>query len=121
GRAQPAEQAMTEVNVSKAHIPTKGRCMRRVSLSWLLTALLAVGAMVAVGCGSSNSSTGSSGGKAAKANVAPNGAQIGSGKQGGAVTFLAAADVDYIDPGQTYYTFGYMVQYAVNRTLYSFK
>ena len=34
---------------------------------------------------------------------------------------LASADVDYLDPGQTYYTFGYMVHYAVNRTLYSFK
>jgi peptide/nickel transport system substrate-binding protein len=40
--------------------------------------------------------------------------------QGGA-TFLAAGDVDYLDPGQTYYTFGYMVTYAVNRPLYSFK
>ena len=38
------------------------------------------------------------------------------GKQGGTLTFLAAGDVDYLDPGQTYYTFGYMVQYAVNRT-----
>jgi peptide/nickel transport system substrate-binding protein len=43
------------------------------------------------------------------------------GKKGGKVTFLAAADVDYLDPGQTYYTFGYTVQYAVNRPLYSFE
>jgi peptide/nickel transport system substrate-binding protein len=43
------------------------------------------------------------------------------GKKGGSVTILAAGDVDYVDPGQTYYTFGYMVHYAVNRTLYSFK
>jgi len=42
-------------------------------------------------------------------------------KQGGHLTFLAAADVDYIDPGQTYYTFGYMVHYATQRTLYGFK
>ena len=42
-------------------------------------------------------------------------------QRGGAVTFLAAADVDYIDPGQTYYTFGYMVAYAVHRPLYSFR
>ena len=33
---------------------------------------------------------------------------------------LSSGDVDYIDPGQDYYQFGYMVQYAVNRTLYSF-
>jgi len=43
------------------------------------------------------------------------------GKKGGKVTFLAAADVDYLDPGQTYYTFGYTVAYATNRPLYSFK
>ena len=46
---------------------------------------------------------------------------IKPGKRGGKLTVLASADVDYLDPGQTYYTFGYMVQYAVNRTLYSFK
>jgi peptide/nickel transport system substrate-binding protein len=44
-----------------------------------------------------------------------------AGKAGGALTVLASADVDYLDPGQTYYTFGYMVHYADNRTLYSFK
>ncbi len=43
------------------------------------------------------------------------------GKKGGKVTFLAAADVDYLDPGQTYYTFGYTVAYATNRPLYSFE
>jgi peptide/nickel transport system substrate-binding protein len=42
-------------------------------------------------------------------------------KRGGEVTYLSASDVDFLDPGQTYYTFGYMVHYAVNRTLYSFK
>ena len=34
---------------------------------------------------------------------------------------LAAGDVDYIDPGQTYYQWGYVVHYVDNRTLYSFK
>ena len=42
-------------------------------------------------------------------------------KKGGDVTYLAAADIDYLDPGQDYYTFGFMVQFAVNRPLYSFK
>jgi peptide/nickel transport system substrate-binding protein len=41
--------------------------------------------------------------------------------RGGSVTFLAAGDVDSLDPGATYYTFGYMVLYATNRTLYSYK
>jgi peptide/nickel transport system substrate-binding protein len=39
---------------------------------------------------------------------------------GGALTMLAASDVDYLDPGQTYYTFGEMVTLATNRPLYSF-
>ena len=34
---------------------------------------------------------------------------------------LSAGDVDYMDPGQMYYTFGYMIGYSVNRPLYSFK
>jgi peptide/nickel transport system substrate-binding protein len=43
-----------------------------------------------------------------------------AGRQGGEVRFLTAADVDYLDPGQTYSAFGYAVQYAVNRPLYSY-
>src|SRR5215218_7076886 len=95
--------------------PMKGRRMRRLSLGWLLPALLVALALVAAGCGSDDNegSGGTEGGT-------PGGAKVGEGKQGGNITFLAAADVDYLDPGQTYYTFGYMVHYAVNRTLYSF-
>lgn len=44
-----------------------------------------------------------------------------SAKRGGTVTYLATADVDYIDPGLTYYQFATMVQSAVNRTLYAYK
>jgi peptide/nickel transport system substrate-binding protein len=40
---------------------------------------------------------------------------------GGNVTMLAASDVDYLDPGHTYYTFGEMVTLATNRPLYSFR
>lgn len=49
------------------------------------------------------------------------GGTIKPGKKGGVLTYLAAGDVDYLDPGQEYYTFGAMVTYATNRTLYSFK
>ena len=73
--------------------------------------LLAVAA-VAAGCGGSSSE----GGPGESSNGAPV-----KGKKGGKVTFLAAADVDYLDPGQTYYTFGYLVAYATQRPLYSFK
>jgi len=48
-------------------------------------------------------------------------APTGDGQQGGDVTFLSAGDVGSLDPGITHSDFGYMVQYAVNRTLYSFK
>jgi peptide/nickel transport system substrate-binding protein len=89
--------------------------MRRVSLARLIVLLLAACALVAAGCGGDDNGGSGSG----SSNKSTGGADTG-GKQGGAVTFLAAADVDYLDPGQTYYTFGYMVHYAVNRTLYSF-
>src|SRR3954462_6470341 len=76
-------------------------------------ALVAALALAAAGCGGSSSEGGSGG-------SASNGAPV-KGKKGGKVTFLAAADVDYLDPGQTYYTFGYAVTYAAQRPLYSFK
>src|SRR5215217_7096781 len=77
-------------------------------------ALVAALALAAAGCGGS-SSEGGSGGSSSN-----NGAPV-KGQKGGKVTFLAAADVDYLDPGQTYYTFGYAVNYAVQRPLYSFE
>jgi peptide/nickel transport system substrate-binding protein len=71
-------------------------------------------------CGGDSDSGG--GTKAGSSQASAKGATaIKPGKAGGKLTVLASADVDYLDPGQTYYTFGYMVHYAVNRTLYSFK
>jgi peptide/nickel transport system substrate-binding protein len=88
--------------------------MRRLRLSALLIGLVAVFALVAAGCGGSdNEGGGSSSGDTS-------GGAPAQGKQGGDLTFLAAADVDYLDPGQSYYTFGYQVLYSVNRPLYSF-
>jgi peptide/nickel transport system substrate-binding protein len=87
--------------------------MRRARLSFLLLGLLAVFALVAAGCGGSDDEGGGDGGTQSGAPA--------EGKQGGDLTFLAAADVDYLDPGQTYYTFGYMVQYVVNRPLYAYE
>src|SRR3954453_20444482 len=87
------------------------RSMRR----WLLVALV-LGAVVAAGCGGdSGAGTGDS-----KGGRTTDGKPIDAGKPGGAVTILASGDVDYLDPGQMYYTFAYEVHYAVNRTLYSF-
>ena len=42
-------------------------------------------------------------------------------KQGGDLSVLYAGDVDKIDPGQTYYQYGFLVAYATQRPLYSFK
>ncbi|HEY4096849.1 MAG TPA: hypothetical protein VGM33_15115 [Baekduia sp.] len=39
---------------------------------------------------------------------------------GGNLTMLSDTDVDYLDPGHTYYSFGEMVTFATNRPLYSF-
>jgi peptide/nickel transport system substrate-binding protein len=41
------------------------------------------------------------------------------GRQGGKLTVLWTDDVDFIDPGQTYYQMGYVVAYATQRPLYS--
>ena len=72
-------------------------------------------AFAVAACGSSSNNKSSSG--ASGAGIA----KPSKGKQGGHLTVLSAADVDYLDPGQTYYTFGYMVHYAVQRTLYYFE
>ena len=92
--------------------------MRR-SVRWTLfaTAMVALALFVAACGGDDNNDSGGGGGAAKKSG----GTEIKAGKAGGTLTYLAAGDVDYVDPGQDYYTFGYMVQYAVNRTLYSFK
>jgi peptide/nickel transport system substrate-binding protein len=88
--------------------------LRRFAPLWLL--VIALGVVVA-GCGGGDDSDSSS---SSGGNSVPGGGKVGEGKQGGDVTFLAAGDVDYVDPGQSYYTFGYMVTYATNRPLYSF-
>ncbi len=71
-------------------------------------------------CGDSNSGGGGSTSTSSAGNGQFSGAKPGEGKKGGHLTALAAGDVDYADPGQTYYAFGYMIHYAVNRTLYSY-
>jgi peptide/nickel transport system substrate-binding protein len=89
--------------------------MRRTPLRVLLLAVLGSLALVVAACGgsskssSSNTATGTGG-------QAPT-----QGKRGGSVTVLSSGDVDYVDPGQTYYQFGYMLNTATNRTLYQFK
>jgi peptide/nickel transport system substrate-binding protein len=75
-------------------------------------ALLAL-TLVVVACGGSdNGSSGSDNGSSGSTT---------SGKKGGKLEQLGASDVDFLDPGQTYYTQGYEVAYVTQRPLYSFK
>ena len=64
------------------------------------------------GCGSSGSSSGGSGGSAAAPPV--------KGKRGGHLTVLFSGEVDYIDPGATYYSGAFPVFEAMVRPLYGY-
>jgi peptide/nickel transport system substrate-binding protein len=87
----------------------------RIHRLGVIVAALVFAASALAACGSSSSPS-SGGGK----NGAFAGEKPGTGKKGGTLTLIAAGDVDYADPGLTYYSFGYEVEYAVNRTLYSY-
>src|SRR4029078_7750700 len=94
----------------------KGSCMTRSTLRPLLASVVAALALVGAACGgsASGSSTGSSssGGGASAS-------QETGGKQGGVLKQLGSTDVDYLDPGHTYYTAGYQVLHPTNRKTYS--
>ena len=40
-------------------------------------------------------------------------------KKGGTLKLISAGDVDSVDPGQTYYAFGWQILHGVHRTLYT--
>jgi peptide/nickel transport system substrate-binding protein len=44
-----------------------------------------------------------------------------AGDHGGTLTMLAASDVDFLDPGHTYYSLGIQVALATQRPLYGFR
>jgi peptide/nickel transport system substrate-binding protein len=73
---------------------------------------LALAGAVLSGCGGGSDRSGEG--------AARGGAPIEPGK-GGKLTMLWTDDVDNIDPGITYYQMGYMVSYATQRPLYSWK
>src|SRR3954454_24439558 len=75
----------------------------------------AAAALVVAGCGGGGSE-GSSSTPSGSANKAPSGA-----KAGGDLKMLYAGDVDFLDPRQTYYQYGFNVAYATQRPLYSYK
>ncbi|WP_354699577.1 ABC transporter substrate-binding protein [Paraconexibacter sp. AEG42_29] len=72
-------------------------------------------------CGSDDDTSSTPAGSATTASTGTPAKAPTEGKQGGVLTQLGASDVDYLDPGHSYYTGGYQVIYATNKTLYSFK
>ncbi len=90
---------------------TKGSSMRRSTRTLFLGALLALSLGLAA-CGGDDEGGGEEG--------ASTGAPV-EGKQGGKLTMLWTDDVDFIDPGQTYYTLGSMVVEATQKPLYGYK
>jgi peptide/nickel transport system substrate-binding protein len=87
------------------------------SVRWtLFVSVVTALSMFVAACGGNDDNEGGGGSAAKQSNTI-----AGGGKQGGSMTYLTAGDVDFMDPGQTYYQFGYVLAYSINRTLYSFK
>lgn len=87
------------------------------SLRALALGVAAASSLFVVACGDDDNETASSSSSGAAATAeAP-----AEGKQGGVLNQLGSSDVDYLDPGHTYYTGGYQVAYATHRPLYNFK
>jgi peptide/nickel transport system substrate-binding protein len=101
------------------------------SLTRALLPVLAAGALFGVAaCGGGDEGGGGGGNQANnQAEAGPAGLLKGTastntgeeGKRGGKLTVLAAGDVDFIDPGRTYYSFAFSILSPVHRTLYSYK
>jgi peptide/nickel transport system substrate-binding protein len=85
----------------------------RSTVPWL--ALLGVLLVALAGCGSSKKKSSST--PSGTANAQPS----GQAKKGGNLTEYYNGDVDYIDPGATYYQYGFNIAYVTQRELYSFK
>jgi peptide/nickel transport system substrate-binding protein len=84
-------------------------------LKAMLLALLIVLTLGLAACGGDDED-GGDGGPAA-GDFAPPTAPPDDAQKGGTLTVVAAADVDYIDPGAAYYQFTYMIDFASQRTL----
>jgi len=84
--------------------------MRRPGLRILAAVVACTLALVGVGCGDDDPDPDSE----------TDAVELVEGTPGGHLTYLAAGDIDFLDPGQTNYTFGFMVNLATNRMLYSY-
>src|SRR4029079_7307644 len=94
--------------------------MSRSTLRLAVVAPVAVAlALVIAACGGSDKPGAGSG--TSGSSTSGGAAQETGGKQGALLKQLGSSDVDYLDPGHTYYTAGYQVAYVTQRALYSFK
>jgi peptide/nickel transport system substrate-binding protein len=85
--------------------------MTRIPLRLFAALALVALTMFVVACGSSDEKSGDSASKTESGTPA-------KGKKGGTLKQLGASDVDFLDPGQTYYTAGFQVIYATQTPLY---
>jgi peptide/nickel transport system substrate-binding protein len=86
-------------------------------------AVIAAGALgiAACGGGSSSNSTGGGGGTSGGGADKPETGAVVPGKKGGTLHVMSNGDVDYIDPGAAYYQFTFILTYATQRPLFSYK
>src|SRR5881392_1356309 len=81
-------------------------------------------ALVVAACGGSSSNNNKSGG-GGSATAAPNGlanVSVNQGqKKGGTLNLVSNEGWEHLDPGQSYFQVDYVVVYATQRPLYSFK
>lgn len=89
---------------------------RLLRLLMAMTMLIAVFALAACGDDDEPSSS-----DKPAAQSEDQGSAIEGGQKGGKLVQLGGSDVDFLDPGHSYYTAGFQVIYATNRTLYSFE
>ena len=93
--------------------------MSRSLLRILLLAVLVPFAMFGLAACGDDEDSGST--PAAEQSAEDQSEAIEGGQKGGSLRQLGASDVDFLDPGKSYYTGGFQVIYAMHRTLYSFE
>jgi peptide/nickel transport system substrate-binding protein len=91
--------------------------MRRLIPRLLLPVLVALFAVGVVACGDDDDD----GAEVAQGDFAPVTEAPDDAEQGGTLEVISAGDVDFIDPGATYYQYAYVVHYAIHRPLFSWE
>jgi peptide/nickel transport system substrate-binding protein len=88
---------------------------------WLLAIVAALSvSLVLAACGGDDNGSSTTAGDADSPGALPEKQDL-EGTKGGTLKVLASDDVDYIDPGQGYYQFTFMITYATQRPLYSWQ